>query len=213
MMPSSKSSTSRTAPASAAKQSAVPKRVVQLSDILSVAAGANHTVVACARGVYSFGCNAHGQLGLGTCVDSHVPVRVKALSQSRDNVTQVAAGVSHSLFICGSSRVFAAGSCDLGQFHAASSGMAAAATSSTSGERRPMRATPMRIQLPFIDGAAAASKGVLLHEGKAGGHASVFLIRAPDDPVCPVRCVLCVWRCCSRLCCSPAHAAPCLLVP
>ena len=89
LAPAAAKAPTRPSGAGAAKLSPVPKRVVQLSDILSVAAGAHHTVVACARGVYSFGCNSHGQLGLGTCVDSPVPVRVKTLSQSRDNVTQV----------------------------------------------------------------------------------------------------------------------------
>jgi alpha-tubulin suppressor-like RCC1 family protein len=73
------------------KMSAVPKRVVQLSDILAVAAGTNHTAVACARGVYTFGANSHGQLGLGNLNDSHVPVRVKVLSQARDSITQARA--------------------------------------------------------------------------------------------------------------------------
>lgn len=97
---------------------------------------------------------------------------------------QVAAGLSHTLFVCGSGRVFAAGSCDLGQFQAAS-GMAASYNPSA-GERRSVRATPMRISLPFLDGPTAAGKGVILHEAKAGGNASVFLIRAPDDPVRPL---------------------------
>lgn len=166
-----------------AKMSAVPKRVVQLSDILCVAAGANHTVVACARGVYTFGCNEHGQLGLGNCVNSHVPVRVKALSQARDNITQVAAGQCHTLFISESNRVFAAGSCELGQFQTVTSGMANV-FGGVAGEKRPLHAIPTRIQLPFLEGHGAVAKAVL-HEAKAGGHASVFLIRAPDDPVCP----------------------------
>jgi hypothetical protein len=169
------------------KMSAVPKRVVQLSDILCVAAGANHTVVASARGVYTFGCNDHGQLGLGNSVDSHVPVRVKALSQARDNITQVAAGQCHTLFISESNRVFATGSCELGQFQTATSGMSNV-FGGVSGEKRPLHAVPTRIQLPFLEGHGAAAKAVL-HEAKAGGNASVYLIRAPDDPVRRPRCI------------------------
>ena len=45
-------------------------------------------MVACARGVYTFGCNSHGQLGLGNLVDAHVPLRVKHLGNMRDTITK-----------------------------------------------------------------------------------------------------------------------------
>ena len=172
-----------------ANMSAIPKRVVQLSEILAVAAGTNHTVVACMRGVYAFGCNTHGQLGLGNLHDSHVPLRVKALSHARDAIVSVAAGQCHTLFVSDSSRVYAAGSCDLGQFApvGTSIGGASYGGGSLSGGglpsgKRALHATPVRVQLPFLGGHNAAAKAVL-HEAKAGGHASVFLIRAVDDPV------------------------------
>jgi hypothetical protein len=174
------------------KMSAIPKRVVQLSDIIAVAAGTDHTAVACARGVYTFGCNAHGQLGHGNLSDSHVPLRVKALShaQTRDTIVSVAAGQCHTLFVSDSNRVYASGSCDLGQFAPVGSVIGSsmfAASASSSGSlpsgKRSLHAVPVRIQLPFLDAHNASSKAVL-HEAKAGGHASVFLIRAVDDPVC-----------------------------
>jgi hypothetical protein len=63
-----------------------------------------------------------------------------------------------------------------------------AASASSSGSlpsgKRALHAVPVRIQLPFLDGHNVSSKAVL-HEAKAGGHASVFLIRAVDDPVRP----------------------------
>ena len=161
-----------------AKMSPVPKRVVQLSDIVAVAAGADHTVVACARGVYTFGCNSHGQLGHGSTQDAHVPLRVKLLSQTRESVTQVAAGHHHTLFITDAHRAYAAGSCEYGQF-TPDAGASAGSSSASSAHIHP---APVRAALPFLEGANGEQRAVL-HEARAGGHASVFLIRAPDDPV------------------------------
>jgi hypothetical protein len=116
---------------------------------------------------------------------------------------QVAAGQCHTLFISDANRVYAAGSCEFGQFAPASSGLAAtsssAAAQSGNGAQQPppasqsadgtpvdTRAThalPVRVHLPVLDGAAGAAPRAVLHEAKAGGHASVFLVRAPDDPV------------------------------
>lgn len=98
-----------------------------------MAAGTNHTVVTCARGVYTFGCNDHGQLGLASLQDAPVPVRVKQLAANRDRIVQVAAGLAHTLFISESNRVYAAGLCDLGQFKPAPSPSPLAGTSGNSG--------------------------------------------------------------------------------
>jgi alpha-tubulin suppressor-like RCC1 family protein len=100
---------------------------------VQVAAGTNHTVVTCNRGVYSFGCNDHGQLGLGSLQDAPVPVRVKQLAANRDKIVQVAAGLAHTLFISESNRVYAAGLCDLGQFKPAPSPSPLAGASGSSG--------------------------------------------------------------------------------
>lgn len=46
-------------------------------------------------------------------------------------------------------------------------------------------ALPVRVHLPFMSGTTDGNAPKpILHEAKAGGHASVFLIRAPDEPVC-----------------------------
>lgn len=42
---------------------------------------------------------------------------------------------------------------------------------------------PVRVQLPFLHPGDGPGPQPLLHEAKAGGHASVFLIRAQDEPV------------------------------
>lgn len=78
------------------------------------------------------------------------------------------------------------------------------ATSALGGS---FHAVPVRVHLPFMsvptDGTAPKP---ILHEAKAGGHASVFLIRAPDEPVRPSPPThlhhVNTWQqaCCSLLC-------------
>jgi alpha-tubulin suppressor-like RCC1 family protein len=109
------------------------QHTVAMAFRMQVAAGTNHTVVTCARGVYTFGCNDHGQLGLGSLQDAPVPVRVKQLATNRDKIVQVAAGLAHTLFISESNRVYAAGLCDLGQFKPAPTPSPLAGTSGNSG--------------------------------------------------------------------------------
>lgn len=57
------------------------------------------------------------------------------------------------------------------------------ATSALGGS---FHAVPVRVHLPFMSGPTdGTAPKPILHEAKAGGHASVFLIRAPDEPVRP----------------------------
>lgn len=135
--------------------------------------------MSCTRGVYTFGCNDHGQLGLGSLQDAPVPVRVKSLGSSRDPIVQVAAGLSHTLFISESNRVWAAGLCDLGQFKP----LMQPSPTGSMPTHSPFHSMPVRVQLPFLHPGDGPGPQPLLHEAKAGGHASVFLIRAQDEPV------------------------------
>jgi hypothetical protein len=58
------------------------------------------------------------------------------------------------------------------------------ATSALGGS---FHAVPVRVHLPFMERAPdSTAPKPILHEAKAGGHASVFLIRAPDEPVRPL---------------------------
>lgn len=65
------------------------------------------------------------------------------------------------------------------------------ATSALGGS---FHAVPVRVHLPFMSGPTdSTAPKPILHEAKAGGHASVFLIRAPDEPVRPLH----LYPCCS----------------
>src|SRR3990167_3418350 len=63
------------------------------------------------RTVYAFGCNAHGQLGLGDVIERDRPVRLESLS----GVISVAAGNHHSLFLTEDGSVWSCGLNDYGQ--------------------------------------------------------------------------------------------------
>lgn len=161
-----------------------------------IAAGTHHTVVASARGVYAFGSNSHGQLGLGSTADTPVPVRVKTpLQPIYDPIVRVAAGARHSLFISERSVVWAAGSCARGQYCVeATSSFPRSSGSGT--PQPPQHLSPVLTYLPFLRPPGplvgerydiakhlAPPNAPILHEAVAGGDASVFLIRAPDEPV------------------------------
>jgi alpha-tubulin suppressor-like RCC1 family protein len=74
-----------------------------------VAAGAYHTVAVGSDGnAYAWGSNSNGQLGDGTTTDSSVPVRVHA--PDGVTLTQVTAGVYHSVAIGSNGNLYAWGS-------------------------------------------------------------------------------------------------------
>ncbi|KAJ0404386.1 hypothetical protein ATCC90586_003129 [Pythium insidiosum] len=79
----------------------VPRPVQLDAQLVGVSAGNHFVVAVCSRGgVYSWGWNAHGQLGLGCCSLERgvgTPQRVDALAETI--VLQVAAGHSHALAI------------------------------------------------------------------------------------------------------------------
>jgi len=83
-----------------------------LTDVVSVAAGGYHSVALRADGtVWAWGWNAVGQVGDGTTMDRHAPVRVPALS----GVVAVAAGLYHSLAVRADGTVWAWGWNPLGE--------------------------------------------------------------------------------------------------
>ena len=84
----------------------LPRRV-PLQKVRGVATGAYHTVAFTDDEVYAWGCNSHGQLGLGTFADQKHPACIKDLSN--ENITQVSCGAKHTLFLCRAGRVFACG--------------------------------------------------------------------------------------------------------
>lgn len=83
-----------------------------LPDIVSVAAGRNHSLAVDIDGnVYAWGANNRGQLGDGTTVLRRIPIPVPGLS----NIAAVAAGLEHSLALRRDGVVFGWGRNNRGQ--------------------------------------------------------------------------------------------------
>eukprot|EP01133_Synstelium_polycarpum_P008173 gene8173-9607_t len=73
-----------------------PRQIHSLHGIVitQIACGAHHSMALTKDGVvYSFGANAHGQLGIGTTVNSHLPTRITTLPP----IQLIACGSAHSL--------------------------------------------------------------------------------------------------------------------
>ncbi|CAK8999228.1 unnamed protein product [Durusdinium trenchii] len=96
--------------------SATPKVVASLSSrpIVRVCCGAQHALARTATGLlWAWGCNEHGQLGLGDLKPRFRPEQVKALRVSR--CVDVAAGQRHSLALSEKGLVLAFGAGGSGQ--------------------------------------------------------------------------------------------------
>ena len=79
--------------------------------IVQVAAGDNHSLAVADDGtVWAWGSNADGRLGDGTTTNRHIPVQVNAASWGTRQITQVAAGRTHSLAVADDGTVWAWGS-------------------------------------------------------------------------------------------------------
>jgi len=89
----------------------VPFRVEGLHmhglQVLSVACGAAHTIAVCKEGVYSWGFNNFGQLGVGDTRRRSRPCLISQLTPK--NVLAIAAGHYHTLAIDGDHKVWAWG--------------------------------------------------------------------------------------------------------
>ena len=83
-----------------------PVQVQNLTGVIAIAAGANHSLVIKTNGtVWAWGWNEYGQLGDGTTTDRNLPVRVKNLT----GVIAIAAGDCHSLALKSDGTVWAWG--------------------------------------------------------------------------------------------------------
>jgi len=90
----------------------VPMQVKELSGVVSIGAGAFHTLAVKSDGtVWSWGHNDHGQLGDGVITDSSIPVQVIGLN----SMVAVAGGEFHSLALKSDGTVWAWGYNSLGQ--------------------------------------------------------------------------------------------------
>ena len=91
-----------------------PVRVASsLAGISQVAAGQRHSLFLTADGeAYGAGWNYYGQLGDGTTTDRHTPALV---ASGLAGISQVAAGMWHSLFLLANGEAYAAGGNTQGQ--------------------------------------------------------------------------------------------------
>ena len=78
------------------------------SDLVCIAAGANHMVACTARGVFTWGLNSRGQLGHGGEDREREPRLVAALAGK--TVVGAAAGHSHTIVLTQAGDVFTCGS-------------------------------------------------------------------------------------------------------
>ena len=85
--------------------------IVPLTGISQAVAGGSHSLaVTSSNNVYSWGANTSGQLGINSNVDaSYATFVLTPAAATLGNITQVAAGTSHSLFLTASGTVFACG--------------------------------------------------------------------------------------------------------
>jgi regulator of chromosome condensation len=98
----------------------IPERIGQLSDIVHVAAGDNHSFAIKKDGtVYGWGLNLHKQLGVVDAEESSgsviTPIEIGALDPSNHNgskVVQIGAGTFHSVFLFDNGSVYVCGGND-----------------------------------------------------------------------------------------------------
>lgn len=65
-------------------------------DIIDLSCGTNHSLIlGSSNAAYAFGNGIYGQLGIGNNKNQSIPARV-----GLGNVSMVAAGDNHSLFLC-----------------------------------------------------------------------------------------------------------------
>ena len=95
----------------------VPVQVYTLSDIVSVSAGSDYSLILKSDGsVWAWGLNYHGQLGIGSNNNSNVPVQVSALS----DLVSVSTETHHSLALKSDGSVWAWGDNYNGELSASS---------------------------------------------------------------------------------------------
>ena len=127
-----------------------PRRVHGIAKVVGIACGTNHSVVCAEDGVYSFGYNRMGQLGLDCRENVHLPRRIRELEGK--GVCKVTCGTSPSLFLTSSGEVYGCGTAEEGQLGESVVGTAT---------------VPVRLNFQYDDGQ--------VRDAVAGGYTSAFL--------------------------------------
>ena len=79
------------------------------AQVTLVDGGWRHTVAATTSGVYAWGWNKFGQLGIGRAEDPCTPVRVDALSGPDAEMARISCGWKHTLLVSTSGAFYATG--------------------------------------------------------------------------------------------------------
>src|SRR5580693_3883370 len=77
----------------------IPQKITQFnsSNIVSIACGDYHSFVLTKDGLYSFGNNNFGQLGLGNNTNQNIPQKITQFNS--DTIVSIACGVDYSLIL------------------------------------------------------------------------------------------------------------------
>src|SRR5580693_6117107 len=77
----------------------IPHKITQFNSdtIVSIACGGNHTLVLTKDGLYSFGNNNYGQLGLGNNTCQNIPRKITQFYS--DTIVSIACGGNHSFVL------------------------------------------------------------------------------------------------------------------
>ena len=138
-----------------------PTVVSSLPACARISAGNRHSAcVSRNGGLYTWGCNADGRLGVGTTLDACTPQRV--VLPGKPTVAVVACGVAHTLALSASGRIFAWGSGKSGRLGVDGSGSA--------GSEHENRVSPAPVFVAsdshtrFVDVAAGSNHNLAIQD-------------------------------------------------
>ncbi|QDZ25602.1 RCC1-like regulator of chromosome condensation protein [Chloropicon primus] len=127
-----------------------PRRVNGISNVVSVDCGTNHSVICTEGGVFSFGYNRMGQLGLNCRENVHLPRMIEGLEGKQ--IVKVSCGTSHTIFLSKTGAVYGCGTADEGQLGQSIQGTAI---------------VPEKLDFKYDEGSVA--------DIIAGGYTTIFL--------------------------------------
>lgn len=143
----------------------IPERIGQLSDIVHVAAGDNHSFAVRKDGtVYGWGLNLHKQLGIIDAEETSghvsIPIEIEALDPSKHDgskVVQIGAGTFHSVFLFDNGSVYVCGGNDEHELGLADDHTAI----QQKGDDKNYISPPVKLQFPTSDLDSGKETGIV----------------------------------------------------